>query len=218
MQSAFMTNQQEGLQAIQDIRRIMERSSRFISLSGWSGIAAGLCALAGAAVANYRINLYKQVENSSGDACPRCLVRDLFYIAIVVFISALLLAILFTWLRSKKDGIPLWGISARRLIWNTFLPLATGGLVVLKFQQLGYYELVVPACLVFYGLALINGSKFTIGEVRFLGYLMLAAGLVNLWMPTYGLFFWALGFGVFHIFYGVMMWWKYERNEGKDNL
>jgi len=81
--------------------------------------------------------------------------------------------------------------------------------------QMGYYGMVTPACLVFYGLALINGSKFTLGEVKYLGYMILATGLVNLWMPGYGLYFWALGFGIFHIFYGLMMWWKYERTEDK---
>ena len=218
MQSTFMTNQQEGLKAIQDIKRIMERSSRFISLSGWSGVGAGLCAIAGAIAADNRISRYYQDEYSSGNACPKCLARELFLIAGLVFVSALLLAFLFTWLRSRKDGIPLWGNSARRLIWNTFLPLAVGGFMVLRIQQLGYYQLVAPTCLIFYGLALINGSKFTIGEIKYLGYLILATGLVNLWAPRYGLYFWALGFGIFHIFYGLIMWWKYERTEGKAGI
>jgi hypothetical protein len=100
-------------------------------------------------------------------------------------------------------------------LWNTLVPIGAGGFVVLRMAALGYYQLVAPACLIFYGLALINGSKFTLGEVKFLGYMILAIGLVNLWMPSYGLYFWALGFGIFHIFYGLIMWWKYERTEGK---
>ena len=210
-----MDEKQEGLQALHDIRRIMEQSSRFISLSGWSGIGAGLCALAGAAVANNKIEHYYAEQYGTAQACTTCLARQLLLIAIIVFISALLLAILFTWMRSRKAGIPLWGNSARRLLWNTLVPIAAGGLVVIRMAGLGYYQLVAPACLIFYGLALINGSKFTLGEVKFLGYLILATGLVNLWIPSYGLYFWALGFGIFHIFYGLIMWWKYERTEGK---
>ena len=42
------TNPGEDLQAI---REIMERSSKFLSLSGLSGIFAGVCALIGAAIA-----------------------------------------------------------------------------------------------------------------------------------------------------------------------
>jgi heme/copper-type cytochrome/quinol oxidase subunit 3 len=215
MQSTFMDEKQEGLQALHDIRRIMEQSSRFISLSGWSGIGAGICALIGAVVANNKIEHYYAEQYGTVEACTKCLARQLLLIAILVFISALVLAILFTWMRSRKAGIPLWGNSARRLLWNTLVPIAAGGLVVIRMAELGYYQLVAPTCLIFYGMALINGSKFTLGEVKFLGYLILATGLVNLWMPSYGLYFWALGFGMFHIFYGLIMWWKYERTEGK---
>ncbi len=215
MQSTFMDNQQEGLQALHDIRRIMERSSRFISLSGWSGIGAGICAIAGAIVANTRIDRYYTSEYGSGQACADCLKKDLFIIAGLVFLTAALLAFLFTWRRSSREGIALWGNSSRRLLWNTLVPLGAGGFVVLRMAELGYYQLIAPACLIFYGLALINGSKYTIGEVKYLGYLMLLTGLINLWIPKYGLYFWALGFGIFHIFYGLIMWWKYERTEGK---
>jgi hypothetical protein len=215
MQSTFMDNKQEGLQALHDIRRIMEQSSRFISLSGWSGVAAGVCALAGALIANSRIDRYYTLEFGSSQACPDCLAKDLFIIAMVVLASAMLLAFLFTWVRSRKEGIPLWGSSTKRLLWNTLVPFGAGGIMVIRMVELEYYQLVAPACLIFYGLALVNGSKFTIGEVRYLGYMILSAGLANLWMLNYGLYFWALGFGIFHIFYGLIMWWKYERNGGK---
>ncbi len=181
-QSTFMDNKQEGLQALHDIRRIMEQSSRFISLSGWSGVAAGICALVGALIANARIDRYYNLEYGSGKACPDCLAKDLFIIAMVVLVSAMLLAFLFTWMRSRKEGISLWGNSTKRLLWNTLVPFGAGGIMVIRLVELGYYQLVAPACLIFYGLALINGSKFTIGEVRYLGYMILSAGLVNLWM------------------------------------
>ena len=210
-----MDSKQEGLRALHDIRRIMEQSSRFISLSGWSGVAAGICALAGAGFANSRIQQYYATEYGTKNACPGCVARQLLLLAVAVFISAFLLAVLFTWMRSRKNGIPLWGNSTKRLLWNTLLPLGAGALMVSRMAQQGYYGMVAPTCLVFYGLALVNGSKFTLGEVKYLGYIILATGLINLWMPGYGLYFWALGFGIFHIFYGLMMWWKYERTEGK---
>lgn len=209
-----MDNQQEGLQALHDIRQIMERSSRFISLSGWSGVAAGICALLGALVANYKIDYYYASEYGTDSACPSCLAREIFILAMTVFFSAVVLAILFTWMRSRKEGTPLWGNSTKRLIWNTLVPLGVGGIMVIRMAELGYYQMVAPACLLFYGLALINGSKYTLGEVKYLGYVILIVGLLNLWIPKYGLYFWALGFGVFHIVYGLIMWWKYERTEG----
>ena len=49
-----MKNETDYLRDIGEIRSLMERSSKFISLSGWAGIFAGIYALAGVYVAiNY---------------------------------------------------------------------------------------------------------------------------------------------------------------------
>ena len=188
----------------------MERSSRFISLSGLSGIAVGICALIGATAAWYRINFYYK-EITAGNPCASCLKKDLIIIASIVFIVALITAALFTFLKTQKEGVAIWGNSAKRLLWNTMLPMLAGGFVLLRMIQLDQYQLIAPASLIFYGLALVNGSKYTIGEVRYLGYAEILLGVINLWLYHDGLFCWAIGFGIFHIIYGIVMWWKYER-------
>ena len=203
------------LDTLQDIKQMMERSSRFISLSGLSGIAAGLCAL-GASVYTWRMmvsikaqhgNDYRQMAFETGSE----LQQQLLLVGAITFITALIAAFLFTYLRSRKTGIPIWGTTAKRLLWNTAIPLLVGGVVVFRFLQEGLAGLIAPTCLLFYGLALINGSKYTLKEVRWLGYSQLILGIINLWMIGYGLILWTLGFGVLHIIYGAMMWWKYER-------
>src|SRR5215212_8589878 len=154
---------QTNLDAIKDIRKMMERSSRFISLSGWSGVAAGICALTGTWVANSRIAQY--LDGSSGDSgCLSCLRDELIIIAATVFAGALASAFSFTYIKSKKEGVAIWGTAARRLLWNTLLPMITGGVLIWKMIDTGYYDLVAPATLIFYGLALVNGSKYTMGE------------------------------------------------------
>jgi hypothetical protein len=215
-----MNTTEQSLEALQDIKKMMERSSRFISLSGWSGVSAGVAALAGAWLAQGEMKEFYGVirgRRSNSDlvgSSVELLSLQLIRIAVVVFIAALVSAFLFTYLRSRKTGVPVWGVSAQRLMWNTILPLATGGFVIIRLLQVGSYGLVAPCCLIFYGLALVNGSKYTLGEVRWLGYGQIILGLINLWMPGYGLYFWAAGFGVLHIFYGIAMWMKYERKEG----
>lgn len=206
---------QQPLEDLQHIKRMMERSSRFISLSGFSGIAAGICALAGAWFAHEKISCWTKGDcnidtliNTGGIQ----LINDLFRIAALTFIAAFVSAFFFTYLRSKKNKIPLWGSATIRLFWNTMIPLVTGAIFIYRMMQLGKYELVAPACLLFYGLALVNASKYTLGEIRFLGYGNLIVGVLNLWATGYGLYFWALGFGVLHIMYGIWMWYKYERN------
>lgn len=206
-----MDSSSQNLETLKEIKKMMERSSRFISLSGLSGIVVGLCALIGAAVAHYRIKIYFSNEYISPSACPSCLRRDLLLIAVIVFATAFVVATLFTFFKSKKQGVPIWGNSARRLLWNTMLPMIAGGFMLWRMMELNQYDLIASGCLIFYGLALVNGSKYTVGEVKYLGYAEIALGIVNLWLLRSGLLCWAIGFGVFHIIYGVAMWWKYDR-------
>ncbi|MEO8569718.1 MAG: hypothetical protein ABI419_11290 [Ginsengibacter sp.] len=215
-----MDHQNQSLQDLHHIKNMMERSSRFISLSGLSGIAAGVFALAGAWVAHSKISLYNY-ENSPGFNDERgsyifrdgtsLLINQLVVIALLTFVAAFISSFFFTYLRSKSNGIPLWGTASIRLFWNTIIPLAVGGLFLLRCLQMEYYDLIAPGCLIFYGLALVNASKYTLGEVKYLGYCQLILGITNLWMIGYGLYFWAAGFGILHIIYGLLMWFKYER-------
>jgi len=207
-------NQLETMQEISDIKRIMERSSRFISLSGLSGIAAGLCALAGAYFANNILNNYYSEYNHGTGYTDRnfdSLKIKLLVLAGVVLAAALILSFIFTWRRAKQNHLPIWDLTARKLMWNILIPLISGGLFILAMLQYSEWRFVAPACLIFYGLALVNGSKYTLTDIRYLGYLEIVLGLVNTQFTGYGLYFWAVGFGVLHIIYGVLMWWKYER-------
>lgn len=208
--------QQQSLEQLQQIRKMMERSSRFISLSGLSGISAGICALVGAWFANSKISCWVKGDCELGILAERGgvqLLNDLMWIATLTFIAAFISAFLFTFLRSRRNNIPLWGATTFRLFWNMVIPLGAGALFLIRMMQLGQFELVAPGCLLFYGLALVNASKYTLGEVRYLGYGQLVLGLMNLWFIGYGLYFWAMGFGILHIIYGLFMWWKYEREK-----
>lgn len=216
----FMNESQQSLETLQDIKRMMERSSRFISLSGLSGISAGICALIGAWLAHpyvfgtkdYIINPAAAIVQASSGDYTIILNTWLFWIAAGTFCAALLSAFIFTWLKSKKEGIPVWGNTAKRLLINVSIPIIAGGIFLFKLIHYGTFGLIAPGCLIFYGLALINASKYTLNEIRFLGYLQIILGIINLWFVGYGLYFWAVGFGIFHIIYGIYMWMKYERN------
>lgn len=194
------------LETLQDIRNIMERSSRFISLSGWSGVAAGICALVGAAVA-YPIVSGRQ----SGYLYTAAETRTLLFIAAATFVAAFLSAFFFTYIRTKRSRTNIWNHASRRLFWNVMVPILAGSIFLLKLISLGHFGLVAPGCLLFYGIALFAGSKDTLYEIRYLGYAEMLLGCVALWFLGYGLFFWTIGFGVFHILYGIWMWAKYER-------
>ena len=215
-----MDSQKEPVQALEEIKQMMDRSSRFVSLSGWSSIAAGICGLIAAWLAGKKfneystsINKYETKSSYTRDADLLRLDRELLVLGVITFIAAFVFAFLFTYLRSRKNGVPVWGFTARKIMINMAIPMTAGGLFIWRITDFGLYGLVAPASLVFYGLALINASKFTILEVRYLGYFQLLLGIINLWAPGYGLHFWAAGFGLLHVICGIVVWNKYERNE-----
>jgi hypothetical protein len=205
----------DTVQDIHDIRQIMERSSRFISLSGLSGIAAGICALVASYFAYDWIEEYYVRYNMRpgfAGADFQKLKFNLIGLGTAVLVVALAASLYFTWRRAKHNHVPLWGLTSRKLLWNMLVPLIAGGLFILAMLQYNEWRFVAPACLVFYGLALVNASKYTLSDIRYLGYFEIALGLINTQYVGYGLYFWALGFGVLHIVYGIVMWWKYEKN------
>ena len=205
---------------------MMERSSRFIGLSGWSGISAGTCALVGAWFA-YRVigrsryatdnDLGGKSGNYSNDGfvtVQEFMGNRLIIIAALTFVTAFVSAFIFTYIKSRKNNTPIWGSSAHRLMINISVPMIAGGVYLLKLINNGTYGLIAPGCLLFYGLALLNGSKYTLGEIRYLGYCEIILGIVSCWFVGWGLYFWAIGFGVLHIVYGAVMLNKYERKVG----
>ena len=197
---------------------MMERGSRFISLSGLSGMAAGLIAIIGAWIAARKIGcwkigdcLYAQLNSAGGEK----LLNELFVIAGATFLGAFVAAFFFTWLRSRKTNVPIWGPVARRVMWSVAIPIATGAFFLYAMAKMGQYDLIVPGCFFFYGLGLISASKYTVSEIRWLGYAQLIMGVITTRLTGYGLQCWAIGFGGLHIIYGAVMWWKYERQEVK---
>lgn len=208
-----MHSETQPLEAIQDIRQMMQRSSRFLSLSGLSGIAAGFWALAGAYFAYGWIGDFNQQENGvyDGPAFER-LKFNLLLLAGAVLGLSLVSAFYFTWRRTKATRGQLWNHTSRQLTLNMMIPLVAGGLFLLAMLQHNEWRFLAPGSLLFYGLALVNGSKYTLSDIRYLGIMEIVLGLVAMQFPGYGLHFWAAGFGILHIVYGFIMWWKNERN------
>ena len=213
-----MNDQNHPLNTLQDIKKMMERSSRFISLSGLSGIAAGVCALAGAWFANNVIkdeyhadDIATMTNGNESLSLNDWLNNELVRIAATTFIATFVLSFIFTFWRRKRTNTPVWGAQARRLMINVAIPMVVGGIFLFALMQNKIYGFIAPGCLIFYGLALLNASKYTLYEIRYLSMSEILLGIINLWFIGYGIYFWALGFGVLHIIYGTVMWWKYER-------
>ena len=197
----------EYIDQLRDIKTIMDRSTRFLSLSGLSGILAGIYALAGAFAVHLIFDKTQSVYLKFGSPT--------FYlicgIAVGVLLLAVLTAFIFSKAKTKKTGEKLWSSSSKRLMVNFSIPLAAGGIFGISLLQNGMYGLISPVTLIFYGLALLQASKYTLETIRSLGILFIILGLINCWFIGYGLYFWAMGFGILHIIYGAYMHFAYDR-------
>jgi len=205
------------LQDISEIKNIMNRSSRFISLSGLSGILAGIYALIGAYLGNNLLKTYvntnnRGVYNSEMDIAFSFIQIQLIVIALVVAILSIITAYILTKRKAAKQGEKIWDTTTKRLLANFMIPLITGAVFSLSMLYQGFYGFVAPATLIFYGLALVNASKFTVGNVKYLGIFQIILGLIAMNYIGFGLYFWAIGFGIFHIIYGAIMYFR-EKSE-----
>jgi hypothetical protein len=212
-----MDQQQEQLESIKAIRSMMERSSRFLSLSGLSGVIVGLMAIVGVFIAYAYLGLnidepgyYNKIIHPDGSLNNESF-QFLLIEMIVLLVIALATAILLSIRNASAKAVPIWDATAKRLVINLVVPLLTGALFCVILLYHGYIKLIIPSTIVFYGLSIYNSSKYTLHDIRSLGLINLFIGLTAAYFVDYALLFWALGFGVLHIVYGLYIYFKYEK-------
>ncbi len=199
-------------QELAEIKSMMERSTRFLSLSGLAGILAGIYAFAGAGIAWYWIYFPSTEYGTGTETISQAdLQFNLLVLALIVLLLAIGTAYLLSQQKSQKKSQQFWTPASKRFLQALFLPVVAGGLFSFALIHESSYQLIAPATLIFYGLGLINASHFSLGEIRNLGIGQLILGLIAAFFPDFGLVCWALGFGVLHVLYGSMMYYRYDR-------
>lgn len=208
-----MDSHNQSLETLTEIRDLMQRSSKFLSLSGLSGIFAGIVALGGALVAYLRLKtdaLSYDGMSAVSELTRGEMMRFVLLDGTIVLVLALIFGVFFTMRKAKKSGQSVWNSTSKRLVISLMIPLVTGGIFCLAMFYRGILWVSFPATLIFYGLALLNASKYTVRDVEYLGICEVILGLISLFMTGYNLLVWALGFGVLHIVYGTYMYFKYD--------
>jgi len=205
-QSTLIMSDKDYLKDISEIKNLMNKSSRFISLSGLSGILAGIYALIGAALTYYIVTTYSYGTLILDGWVFRTVMLILFLVA---FFSATT-GIFLTTRKAKKNDEKIWDNSSKRLLFNFLIPLVAGGLYILIILSQGKYGQTGGLMLIFYGLALINASKYSIGDIKYLGFIQIILGLIAALYPGFGFWLWVIGFGIMHIIYGTWMHFKYD--------
>jgi hypothetical protein len=199
--------EEKYLQDISEIKKMMYKSSQFISLSGLAGVLAGVYALIGAFVANQLIINHESYYITLESSTFQLILLTAFSVLVLSVVTATIL----TFGKAKKEGEKVWNATSKRMILNFLIPLATGGIFALILLRNGVYGLIAPVTLIFYGISCVNASKYTFRDVRYLGITIIVLGLLATEFSGYALQFWALGFGVCHILYGSIMYYKYDR-------
>ena len=211
----MMNQSDQHLEDLQVIRKIMEESSKFLSLSGLSGIVAGLLGIAGAVIAQVILTgpsapaewyLKPLVEGGTVTSAVWLLFADMGAVLVLAFSGSVLLSLR----KARKRGHNLWTPVTRRMLTSMLIPLGAGGLFILLTVTSIPAGVAASSTLIFYGLAVISAGKFTFGEIHWLGALEIIPGMVCLLLPQYTVLIWATGFGVIHIGYGLYMHLRYK--------
>jgi hypothetical protein len=203
-----MKENRDYTQDLADIRSMMERSSKFMSLSGLAGVMAGIYALVGVWFVYSILNISPYQFESGLEATQQF---HLSIVGIIILVLSLATAIAFSYRKATKRGETVWNATSKRMLANMFMPLFTGGILILIAMMKDVTLLVLPMSLIFYGMALYNASNFSYSDVKYLGLTQVGLGLFAALYPDYGLILWAIGFGAVHIVYGIYMHIRYER-------
>jgi len=174
---------------------------KILSLMGWPGIYLGFVGTVGALVAN------SIVESPIGELEK---LRFLMIDAAVVGVLAVAAAAFLSARRLKRAGLSMWGSDSRGVVLELTVPLLTGAVFCYVLLLNRMYLAVPGSLLLFYGLALAAAAKFGHFEIRVLGVVEIALGFAALAFPVHALMYWAMGFGIAHILYGSLIYFKYE--------
>lgn len=204
-----MKNEQDYLNDLAEIRSIMERSSKFLSLSGLSGVLAGIYAIAGVWFSYSYFGFYPDsIAYSEIDIFS---MSKILFLAFGVLILSVTTAATLSVSKAREKGTRVWNSTSRQMVIDMAVPLIAGGLLAVIFFSKGLNGLLIPVTLIFYGIALYNAGKFTFTDVKYLGIIQIFLGLLSVWLIEYSLIIWMTGFGIVHIVYGIYIHIKYER-------
>ena len=194
----------KAVQDLAEIRHLMESSSRYLSLSGWAGIWAGLFALIGSFIGYTKIQSGYRMYHSD-------LIFELLPLAIAVLILSVLVGVFTSHRKAKRDNNALFNSASKKLIFKFGSILIIGGLFGLLLIYRGMFDLVGASTLLFYGLAILSVHHLTYSSVKYLGYYFVLLGLISMANPGWGIYLWPLGFGIGHIVYGILFLTKEQK-------
>jgi len=189
----------------------MERHSSFFSLSGFTGILIGIVGC----IAIFLVDTMTHGYGINFDGFSQLPILFLEIGIMVIGILTIVLSLFILWKRgrnkAKKNKQGLWNAFAKKQRINLLLLLLVFLVILILIGSKGYYRLITPLLLSFYGLLLLNLSRFQSKSLLFLGLATLILGIVSYVSYTDKIFLLALGVGIFPIIYGLLTFNKSKK-------
>jgi len=182
----------------------MQQTSTYFSLRGWTGILLGIYGL-------LIVYLVHMLTNTYGDGFDGSsqLPIALLEIAIMVFaVVTVLISLITLWIRAKRrakrHNEKLWSSLSKKLRFHTLIPLLLFVIILIIIANKGYYSSITPLLLLLYGIFLLNLSRFSSGRLKYLAIADIFLAIIAYFVFDKEMLFLGLGFGIFHIIYGLM--------------
>jgi hypothetical protein len=171
------------------IRQTMENGNTFTAVPGWGGVAMGVSALVAAAIASIQ---------STTEAW-----------LIVWAVEAVVAAGIGAWAierKARRTELPVLSGTGRKFFLG-FTPAAVAAVTLtLALWQSGAAGMIPGAWLLLYGVAVVAAGTFSVRVVPLMGVFFMALGAVALlFAPDAGDLLMAVGFGGFHVVFGVII-------------
>ena len=196
---APITQHSGGDEAVLDdlryIRRTMEKATSFTTVPGWGMVIIGGTAIASAAA----IHALK--------FSPGSLSWLLGWLADAAL--ALVIAMWAMQRKSRRTGIPLFSVPARRFAASFVPPLLGGALLTPILMRHGLGALLPGEWMLLYGAGVITGGAFSVRAVPAMGAVFMVLGAAALAWPAHSAIWMAAGFGLTHIAFGALVARRY---------
>jgi hypothetical protein len=181
----------------------MQQNINPFSLKRYSGILIGLYGLA----VVYLINILTSGEQSGIELVSQLPLLFLQIGVTVIALVFIVISLVTLWIRAKrtvrKNDQKLWSIFTRKIRWQTLISLLIILIIIIMISNIGYFSLTTPLSLFFYGLFLLNLSRFSSIGLRYLSLAEIILAITSYFIYDKEIIFLALGFGFLPILYGI---------------
>ena len=175
------------------IRETMERSTSFTAVSGVAGMIMGAVAMVAAVVASTR-------------RTPEAWLLTWLIAALVAGLAALWAMIR----KARASGVSLLSGPGSKFALFFTPPIVVGALLTAALVRVDLLSVLPGAWLLLYGTAVVSGGAFSVRIVPMMGVGFMLVGALALFAPpAWGDEFMAVGFGVLHIVFGLVIWRKH---------